>query len=244
MTTMEVQCDIKLKYNPTSNATSGSHCKFSRKYIKNEFLLKNRRRKRRNNECERSRCSESRLRDAMQHEILRIYSCPYLTHRSHTLAMKMKIPNGGSGNGTYYGQETGITSYVDNNSDTEAEVQAIGDGDFSEYLWMENEEEFDKQVLQQLEEEELMEECLEAMLEEERQHQRNMSSTAWSTATGTPDNNAAELCQQLSSLRMQDDLAKQSTLNPDAAEFIPAYKSTVVPPVSTSSETTVTTEPS
>ncbi|XP_077266692.1 polyA-binding protein interacting protein 2 [Temnothorax americanus] len=158
--------------------------------------------------------------------------------------MKMKIPNGGPGNGTYYGQETGITSYVDNNSDTEAEVQAIGDGDFSEYLWMENEEEFDKQVLQQLEEEELMEECLEAMLEEERQHQRNMSSTAWSTATGTPDSNAAELCQQLNSLRMQDDIAKQSTLNPDAAEFIPAFKSTVVPPVSTSSETAVTTEPS
>jgi len=60
--------------------------------------------------------------------------------------MKMKIPNGGPGNGTYYGQETGITSYVDNNSDTEAEMQAIAEGDFSEYLWMENEEEFDKQV--------------------------------------------------------------------------------------------------
>lgn len=54
-----------------------------------------------------------------------------------------------------------------------------------------------------------MEECLEAMLEEERQHQRNMNSTAWSTATGTSDNNAAELCQQLSNLRMPDDLAKQ-----------------------------------
>ncbi|XP_011051229.1 PREDICTED: uncharacterized protein LOC105144189 [Acromyrmex echinatior] len=78
MTTMEVQCDIKLKYNPTSNATSGSHCKFSRKCTKNEFLLKNRRQKRNNNECERSRCSESRLRNAMQHEILRIYSCLYL----------------------------------------------------------------------------------------------------------------------------------------------------------------------
>lgn len=62
------------------------------------------------------------------------------------LAMKMKIPNGGSGSG-YYGHETGITSYMDNNSDTEPEVQGIGDGDFSEYLWMENEEEFDKQVL-------------------------------------------------------------------------------------------------
>lgn len=41
------------------------------------------------------------------------------------------------------------------------------DNDFAEYLWMENEEEFDKQVMQQLEEEELMEQCLEAMLEEE-----------------------------------------------------------------------------
>ncbi|XP_032675399.1 polyadenylate-binding protein-interacting protein 2 [Odontomachus brunneus] len=146
--------------------------------------------------------------------------------------MKMKIPNNGSGNG-YYGHDTGIISYVENNIDTEAEVQATGDGDFSEYLWMENEEEFDKQVLQQLEEEELMEECLEAMLEEERQHERNINSTAWSTATGTSDNNTAELCQQLSGLKMQDDLAKQSTLNPDAAEFIPAIKSTAV---STSSE--------
>lgn len=60
----------------------------------------------------------------------------------------MKIPTNGSGNG-YYGHETGITSYMDNNLDTEPEVQnpqGIGDGDFSEYLWMENEEEFDKQV--------------------------------------------------------------------------------------------------
>lgn len=64
---------------------------------------------------------------------------------SDILAMKMKIPNGGSGNG-YYGQETGITAYLDSNSDTEPEMQGISDGDFSEYLWMENEEEFDKQV--------------------------------------------------------------------------------------------------
>ncbi|XP_020287115.1 polyadenylate-binding protein-interacting protein 2 isoform X2 [Pseudomyrmex gracilis] len=137
--------------------------------------------------------------------------------------MKMKIPNGGSGNG-YYGHETGITaSYVDNSNDPEPEVQATGDTDFSEYLWMENEEEFDKQVLQQLEEEALMEECLEAMLEEERQHQRNIDSSV-ATACMT-ENNAAELCQQLNSLSMHDDsLAKQSTLNPDAAEFVPAFQ--------------------
>lgn len=54
-----------------------------------------------------------------------------------------------------------------------------------------------------------MEECLEAMLEEERQHERNINSTAWSTATSIPYNNGAELCQQLSDLRMHDDLAKQ-----------------------------------
>lgn len=60
--------------------------------------------------------------------------------------MKMKIPNSGSGNG-YYGHDSSIITYMDNNIDIEPEVQATGDGDFSEYLWMENEEEFDKQVL-------------------------------------------------------------------------------------------------
>lgn len=139
--------------------------------------------------------------------------------------MIMKIPNSGSGNG-FYGHDNGVISYLDN-VEAEADVQAGGDGDFSEYMWMENEEEFDKQVLQQLEEEELMEECLEAMLEEERQHQRNLNSAAWSTATSTLENNGAELCQQLGSLRVHDDLAKRSTLNPDAAEFVPSFKTSV-----------------
>lgn len=137
----------------------------------------------------------------------------------------MKIPNGGSGNG-YYGHESGVISYLDS-VEAEPDVQAGGDGDFSEYMWMENEEEFDKQVLQQLEEEELMEECLEAMLEEERQHQRNQNSAAWSTATSATENNGADLCQQLIGLRVHDELAKQSTLNPDAAEFVPAFKPAV-----------------
>lgn len=41
------------------------------------------------------------------------------------------------------------------------------DEDFSEYMWMENEEEFDKQEMQRLEEEALMEQCIEAMLQDE-----------------------------------------------------------------------------
>ncbi|XP_012281670.1 polyadenylate-binding protein-interacting protein 2B-like [Orussus abietinus] len=124
--------------------------------------------------------------------------------------MKMKIPNSGSGNG-YYGHENGVISYLDN-VEADTDVQAAGDNDFSEYMWMENEEEFDKQVLQQLEEEELMEECLEAMLEEERQHQRNQTSTAWSTATTATDSNGTDLCQQLGGLQVHDDIAKQVIL--------------------------------
>lgn len=42
--------------------------------------------------------------------------------------------------------------------------------DFSEYMWMEHMEEFDREVMKKLEEEALMEECLNfnAMLESER----------------------------------------------------------------------------
>ncbi|XP_076240697.1 polyA-binding protein interacting protein 2 isoform X2 [Calliopsis andreniformis] len=139
--------------------------------------------------------------------------------------MKMKIPNSGSGND--YGHETDIISYMDNNYDPEIDVQGNEESDFSEYLWMENEEEFDKEVIQQLVEEELTEECLKAMWEDERQHERNTNSVAWSTATNTSENNGTELCQQFSNLKMHDDLAKQSTLNPNAAEFVPAFKSAV-----------------
>ncbi|XP_031773751.1 polyadenylate-binding protein-interacting protein 2 isoform X2 [Apis florea] len=143
----------------------------------------------------------------------------------YIFVMKMKIPNNRSGND--YGNETGIISYMDNNFDSEIDVQGTEESDFSEYLWMENEEEFDKEVIQQLMEEELTEECLKAMWEDERQHERNTNSIAWSTATSMPENNSAELCQQLSNLKMHDDLAKQSTLNPNAAEFVPAFKSAV-----------------
>lgn len=59
--------------------------------------------------------------------------------------MKMKIPNSGSGNG-YYGHESGVISYFDT-VEQEIDPPAGENGDFAEYMWMENEEEFDKQVL-------------------------------------------------------------------------------------------------
>lgn len=61
--------------------------------------------------------------------------------------MKMKIPTSGSGNG-YYGHENGFILYLDNGIEIEPDIQNSGETtDFSEYLWMENEEEFDKQVV-------------------------------------------------------------------------------------------------
>lgn len=106
-----------------------------------------------------------------------------------------------------------------------------------------------------------MEECLEAMLEEEKQHERNQSSSAWTAATST-ENNGAELCQQLNSLRVHDEVANkvrcefapnildvcfvtiyerrdylilQSTLNPDAEEFVPSFKMQTPPEISAKS---------
>uniref|UniRef100_A0A1B0BJC8 Ataxin-2 C-terminal domain-containing protein n=1 Tax=Glossina palpalis gambiensis TaxID=67801 RepID=A0A1B0BJC8_9MUSC len=85
--------------------------------------------------------------------------------------------------------------------------------DFSEYLWMENEEEFDKIELQRLEEEELMKECIDAMLEDELETQL----CEWQKARNDKLNAA------LSSLSVtsRNTLAVNSLLNPSADEFIP-----------------------
>ncbi|KAM7359347.1 polyA-binding protein interacting protein 2 isoform 1-T3 [Cochliomyia hominivorax] len=85
------------------------------------------------------------------------------------------------------------------------------DPDFTEYLWMENEEEFDKIELQRLEDEELMKECIDAMLDDELEEQLN----EWDKAKNE------ELRAALSSLAVSDCNVSNSLLNPLAAEFIP-----------------------
>lgn len=148
--------------------------------------------------------------------------------------MIMKIPT----NNGFYGYDSSV-SYLSDGSDignVEDMESPSHDGDFSEYLWMENEEEFDKQVMQQLEEEELMEQCIEAMLEDEREI-RNIRNQMASTNGGSSDTSAPprqswstnddvtnHISQSLEGLSVQDDLAKQSTLNPNAAEFVPQQK--------------------
>ncbi|GBP95634.1 Polyadenylate-binding protein-interacting protein 2B [Eumeta japonica] len=95
--------------------------------------------------------------------------------------------------------------------------------DFADYMWMENEEEFDKQVMQQLEEEALMEQCIEAMLEDEREragdrrrpHANGHRNAAPNSSNGT----TASLQEQVS----------KSKLNPLAAEFVPTGSRTAPP---------------
>ncbi|MBN3276187.1 PAIP2 protein, partial [Polyodon spathula] len=45
------------------------------------------------------------------------------------------------------------------------------DNPFAEYMWMENEEEFNRQIEEELYEEEFIERCFQEMLEEEEQHE-------------------------------------------------------------------------
>ncbi|XP_063391835.1 nucleolar protein dao-5 [Cydia fagiglandana] len=85
--------------------------------------------------------------------------------------------------------------------------------DFADYMWMENEEEFDKQVMQQLEEEALMEQCIEAMLEDEQREleRHNPHNPHYpTTSNGNP------------SLSLEETVSR-STLNPLAAEFVPTF---------------------
>lgn len=146
--------------------------------------------------------------------------------------MKMKIPsNNAIGNGYYNYGETYMLDSTGNENGTPANSSSLDecdspttDGDFSEYMWMENEEEFDKEVMQQLEEEALMEQCIEAMLEDELTSQEE---SQWSNANSN-ENNVAELNQQMTGLKVQEDkveLVKSSKLNPLAAEFVPSPRS-------------------
>ncbi|XP_054261148.1 polyadenylate-binding protein-interacting protein 2 [Macrosteles quadrilineatus] len=171
--------------------------------------------------------------------------------------MRMKIPVVEQSANLFSSQESSAGYLSSDNSEAgqqeEGESNPLYSGgetptasdDFSEYLWMENEEEFDKQILQQLEEEALMEHCLEVMMDHEHHldTMRFLSSLS-SDDTHSPSwsgdqqaQNGSELCRQMSNLRVQDkdELAKQSTLNPNAAEFVPQSRTSSIPLVEKSS---------
>lgn len=129
--------------------------------------------------------------------------------------MKMKIPSSGGLSNGYYNHDVSVISYLSDSDLSDDFDSPTIDGDFSEYMWMENEEEFDQQVMKQLEEEALMEQCIEAMLEEESEVYNNIQNQVSSallpniTISCQSNLTTSNIVQSMGSLCLRDDLAKQ-----------------------------------
>ncbi|XP_034399578.1 polyadenylate-binding protein-interacting protein 2-like [Cyclopterus lumpus] len=87
--------------------------------------------------------------------------------------------------------------------------QFVSEDPFAEYLWMEHEEDFNRQVEEELLEEEFMERCLQELLEEEEQWE-------WFI----PSRDVPQL--------QDKDLVMNSSLNPNAKEFTPGIQKHVM----------------
>ncbi|KAM6976818.1 polyadenylate-binding protein-interacting protein 2B-like [Aplochiton taeniatus] len=91
---------------------------------------------------------------------------------------------------------------------------------FAEYMWMENEEEYNRQVEEELLEQEFIERCFEEMLEDEDHD--------WFIPSRDLNPGMGQLQRQLNGLTVSDgnpeDVARKSSLNPEAKEFVPGMK--------------------
>ncbi|XP_012605627.1 polyadenylate-binding protein-interacting protein 2B isoform X2 [Microcebus murinus] len=92
---------------------------------------------------------------------------------------------------------------------------------FAEYMWMENEEDFNRQVEEELQEQDFLDRCFQEMLDEEDQD--------WFIPSRDLPQAMGQLQQQLNGLSISDvhdseDILSKSNLNPDAKEFIPGVK--------------------
>nr|XP_046183799.1 polyadenylate-binding protein-interacting protein 2B-like isoform X1 [Oncorhynchus gorbuscha] len=96
-----------------------------------------------------------------------------------------------------------------------------GDDPFAEYMWMENEDAYNRQVEEELLEQEFLERCFQEMLDEEDQD--------WFIPARDLPSGMGQLQQQLNGLSVNDrgnaeEMARKSNLNPDAKEFVPGVK--------------------
>lgn len=93
---------------------------------------------------------------------------------------------------------------------------------FAEYMWMENEEEYNRQVEEELLEQEFLERCFQEMLDEEDQD--------WFIPARDLPPGLGQIQQQFNGLSVSDsnsnteDIVRKSSLNPEAKEFIPGVK--------------------
>ncbi|XP_051504980.1 polyadenylate-binding protein-interacting protein 2B-like [Myxocyprinus asiaticus] len=117
-----------------------------------------------------------------------------------------KMPGGGApGNEE---KNPVVNGHAENDSNT-----------FAEYMWMENEEEYNRQVEEELLEQDFLERCFQEMLDEEDQDwfipERDLPSVG-------------QIQQQLNGLSVSDgnaeEILRKSILNPEAKEFVPGVK--------------------
>lgn len=93
--------------------------------------------------------------------------------------MKLPFIFSASGGGNGYHETSFDQDDFEENQDDIGNENA--DASFEEYLWMENEEEFDKTELQRLEEEALMKECMENMQDDENDEIVDSDNSHWMT---------------------------------------------------------------
>uniref|UniRef100_A0A673W4F9 Poly(A) binding protein interacting protein 2B n=1 Tax=Salmo trutta TaxID=8032 RepID=A0A673W4F9_SALTR len=106
------------------------------------------------------------------------------------------------------------------NGHKEGEVGNNNNNPFADYMWMENEEDYNRQVEEELLEQEFLERCFQEMLEEEDQD--------WFIPARDLAPGVGQIQQQLNGLSVSngnaDELARKSSLNPEAKEFVPGMK--------------------
>jgi hypothetical protein len=119
----------------------------------------------------------------------------------------MKVPPNQS-------EEQIVNNSVDgNNADSddglnEAPHSPSREGDFSEYMWMENEEEFEEQIMLQLEEEALVQQCIDDVCAEMDAYIASLESE---NVNGNATHNgsaADELTEELQNLTVDDNTAQ------------------------------------
>jgi hypothetical protein len=118
-------------------------------------------------------------------------------------------------------------------NDDEPEIIPIiqnQDVDFSEYMWMEQMDEFDRQVEEELQEQELIEQCFEDLYEMEQIASEILSSSPIENAFITFDSSHAGMRtvgmaharqEYAVSVPSQEEVIVSSKLNPLAPEFVP-----------------------
>ncbi|KAG5852237.1 hypothetical protein ANANG_G00060280 [Anguilla anguilla] len=133
-----------------------------------------------------------------------------MQHDSHSSG-KMKDPGRSSNTPNIINNDVIISGQFHND-----------DNPFAEYMWMENEEEFNRQIEEELLEEEFIERCFQEMLEEEEEYE-------WFIPARDLPQTINQLQDQLNGLaigdgNITDELVVNSNLNPNAKEFVPGVK--------------------